>query len=574
MGGFSALNISAKALQAFQYAIQTIGHNISNAETEGYSRQRVNLVASQPDQYTFGSVGTGVDVNNVQRIRDSYLDVRMRRESAELGKWEAQQDALESIELYFNEPSDSGLSSILSGFWEGWESLSNSPENEVNRASLLQQSELLVSNLNTISAGLSQIRQNLDENIRTKITQVNTLASQIATLNGQIVQYESGGGSANDLRDQRDALTNELGGLVNITTYEQQDGAYSINIGGKMLVWGTTSTDLETDADETDPLNISNVVWSDTGKEVRITTGEMYGVLEARDTVLPKYIDKLDTLVAGLITEVNAVHSQGWGLNGYSAMTSSYAVTDASAALGSAGSGLDFYGQLQAGTLNINAIDSSGGVHTFDIAITSATTLNGAVPADNLVNLINSDAGNAGYVTASADASGHLVLTAASGYTFTVTDSSASPSRIGVALGLNNYFTGADASDIAVNPLFDDEPDKVSAAASYSSGDNTNALAIAALRDSNVMLGDTVTIEGYYQTEIVGALGVELDQANSMVDNQDMIVSQISNSMDEVSGVSLDEEMASLVQFQHSYEAAAKYMVLVQEMLQSLIDII
>jgi flagellar hook-associated protein 1 FlgK len=141
-------------------------------------------------------------------------------------------------------------------------------------------------------------------------------------LNGQIVQYESGGGSANDLRDQRDALTNELGGLVNITTYEQQDGAYSINIGGKMLVWGTTSTDLETDADETDPLNISNVVWSDTGKEVRITTGEMYGVLEARDTVLPKYIDKLDTLVAGLITEVNAVHSQGWGLNGYSAMTS------------------------------------------------------------------------------------------------------------------------------------------------------------------------------------------------------------------------------------------------------------
>jgi flagellar hook-associated protein 1 FlgK len=347
-----------------------------------------------------------------------------------------------------------------------------------------------------------------------------------------------------------------------------------LNIGGKVIVWGATSTDLEIDTDETDPLNISDVVWSDTGKEVRITTGQMYGILESRDTVLPKYIEKLDTLVAGLITEVNAVHSQGWGLNGYSKMTSSYAVADASAALGSAGSGLNFHGQLQAGTMNINAIDSSGGVHTFGIAITSDTTLNGAVPDNNLVNLINSNAGNAGYVTASVDASGRLVLTAAGGYTFTVTDSSASSSRIGVALGLNNYFTGTDASNIAVNPLFGDEPDKVAGASSYSSGDNTNAMAIAALRDSHVMLGNTVTIEGYYQTEIVGALGVELDQANSMVDNQDLIVSQINNSMDEVSGVSLDEEMASLVQFQHAYGAAAKYMILVQSMLQSLIDII
>lgn len=557
----AALNLGAKTLQAYQTALQVVGNNISNADTDGYSRQKAVLTATRADQMACGSVGTGVEVSGVERVRDAYLDIKMEKESATLGYWEQCADTLSQLELYLDEPSGStGLSTAMDDFWAAWEDLSNAPDDDVNRASLVQQSLVFTDLVNATASKLSQLQSSTDDGVKSAVSEVNSICAQIGVLNGQIVSYEAGGAVANDLRDQRDLLATQLGSLTNFVLIEQDDGAYGISIGGKTLVWGSQATELATTIGEN---GFSSVVWSDTGKEVAINNGEIAGLVYARDTIIPAYEDKLDALASAMIREVNSTYSQGYCLSGFSGVSATNAVTDAGAALSSAGSGLAFSSSITAGKVNVTVLDGDGNSTVTAIDITAATTLT------SLAQAIDAITG----VTASVE-DGVLTVSADDDYTFQLTDDADSPSGVLMALGINTFFSGTGAEDITVNGVLQDDSSKIAAGLTADSGDNGNALAVAALKDALAMEEGATTFDSYYASKIIGSLGVESAEASSMVESETLIVDKISDSIDETSGVSLDEEMAVLVQYQHAYAAAAKYIGIVDAMLETMEEIL
>jgi flagellar hook-associated protein 1 FlgK len=431
----------------------------------------------------------------------------------------------------------------------------------------VQQSLLLCNTMNDLSGKIDDLRSSLDETVTSKVSQVNSIASQVASLNSQIVSFEAGGKMASDLRDKRDYLLQQLSQVINFTCNELSDGSYSIDVGGKLLVWNTEYTNLATQADEDDPLYLKNVVWEDSLTEVNVTSGELGGLLYVRDTVIPGYRDKVDSLVNGLVKQINITHSQGWGLNGYGSLTAGNAVSDADVAMGSSASGLAFYSDITDGTVAFNAIDASGAVATFEVAVTDDMTLTEFAAA------VNTAGDNLGYVSASISG-GLLSLDAGAGYTVSVIDESADASNLLMALGINTFFSGSEAAEMNVAQAIQDDPDKIAAAASYNPGDNANALAIAALKDTRLMQNATLTFDSFYQTGIIGNLGVAITEAEQMKDNQELIVEQLQDSISRVSGVSLDEEMTVMMQYQHAYEASAKYLTMINEMLDNLMNVV
>lgn len=572
MGIFSGLQIGSKALSAYNVAMQLLGHNIANADTEGYTRQRVRFVTSQPDVFSYGSLGTGVDIGTIERVRDSYLDIQMYRENGSLSKWNSQDEYLSQLELYFNEPSDTGLSSMLNTFWQGWQDLANDPEDQITRTSLIQQSLTFTENLNDVYEKTKQLRVNIDEQMEADVNKVNNIATQIASLNGQILQSESNGNTANDLRDRRDNLIKGLSELVDFTANEQSSGVFSISIGSKQLVWGTQTSSLTVAQNPDNEFALIDIKWADSGTTVTPTSGELGGLLYARDTIIPKYVDKLDEMVKNMIIEVNSMHSKGMGLEGYSTITSENAVTDPTALLSSSASGLDFYNKIKSGTISISVKDSGGNVTTTQIAVDAANMklFDAGDPTHSLATLID-NVNNIQSVSVGAD--GKMTIQAASGYTFYVTDDATNSTNIPMALGINNFFSGSGASDITVSSNIQDSPNLIATARSTAPGDNSNALAVSGLKDATI--DDlSATLNGYYNAQIVGALGVEAEQVNNQKENQDLIVQQLQDRIQNISGVSLDEEMTTMIQYQHAYSAAAKYIALSQQMLTDLVNIV
>ena len=457
MSIFGGITIGGRALSAYQAAMDIIGHNIANANTEGYSRQRATLAATLPDAMAYGAVGTGVEVSDVRRIRDAYLDLQKYAELGTLGQWEMKDDALRQLEVYFPEPSDTSLNNLLSNFWQAWSDVANSPDDQISRVNLIQQSLLLTDSINNTRSKMGQCQENIDGLIESKVDEVNSITSQIAVLNGQILSSETGGHPANDLRDTRDLLASQLSKIIDFSLNEQADGTYAISIGGRPAVWATQTSEIEAVPDGSNG-NLVALRWKGTGEEITPSNGELAGLIDARDVSIPAYIDKLDALVTSLMGAVNDLHVVGHDLNG--------------------------------------------------------------------------DEGIA-------------------------------------------FFSGSDASDITVNQDIQDDPSLIAAASSANPGDNANARAIAALMDTSIDINTlSTTFSKYYQSQIIGSLGIETQEAGQTRENESLIVDQLSDNIQAVSGVSLDEEMTTMIQYQHAYEAAAKYMIMAGQMLDSLMAII
>jgi flagellar hook-associated protein 1 len=560
MSVFGGIGIGGRALSAYQAAMDIIGHNVANADTEGYSRQRATLAATAPDKMAYGDVGTGVEVIDVRRIRDAYLDLQNYTELGTLGQWEMKDKELEKLELYFPEPSDTSLNNLLSDFWQAWSDVADSPDDQTSRENLVQQSLLLTDSINNTRAKMGQCQENIDGLIQSKVDEVNSISSQVAVLNGQIQSSEVGGNPANDLRDKRDLLVSQLASIINFNLNEQDNGTYAISVSGKQLVWNTDAAEMTAVPDSSNG-NLVELQWAGTGETITPTSGELAGLFSVRDTSIPEYIEKLDTLVGNLIEEVNTLHSQGWGLSGQTGMTSENALSAADTL-----EDLPFGADVVDGTVYINPVDSSGAAVTpVAVAITHTMTM------AQLAAAINAAAGT--YVTAAVDSDGYLTIARNSTYTFAFTDSSAAPTHALTALGINTFFSGSTSATVSVKQSIQDDSDTIAAASSFSPGDNSNARAIADLMDTSID-GLSTTFSEYYQSRIIGTLGIEIEQASQIMDNETLIVDQLKDNIQSVSGVSLDEEMSTMIQYQHAYEAAAKYMTMASDMLDALMNII
>ncbi|GAA3172623.1 flagellar hook-associated protein FlgK [Blastococcus jejuensis] len=323
MSTFSGLNAATTALWAQRRALDVTGQNIANVNTDGYSRQRADLQAiggsPVPAFYsTSPGIGAGVTADSVIRIRDAFLEGRGHTETANSAKLTVENDAYELVEQAFREPGDTGIQSLLSDMWSGWEDVANNPKDSAARGQVLQRLETLVGGLHFSHASLGAQWDQSRENLQVLVDDVNAAAASVAELNESIQLARQSGLPANDLADKRDVLAMKLAEQIGGTVRPGDDGVVDVVVGGMTLVAGRTATTFAlagtTDPDATagDPVRI---VTAAGGYTVQ-AGGTAAGQLSALNTILPSYRAALNSVAVDLATGLNAAHAAGYDLDG------------------------------------------------------------------------------------------------------------------------------------------------------------------------------------------------------------------------------------------------------------------
>ncbi|WEG11247.1 flagellar hook-associated protein FlgK [Pullulanibacillus sp. KACC 23026] len=325
---FLGLEIGKRGLAAQQAALTTTGHNIANANTPGYTRQSAVFqatnaipVAGLSSDTTTGQLGTGVEVAQITRLRDSFLDTQYRNENTDLGYWTAKSDTYTKIEDAINEPSDQGLAATMDTFFESWQELANDPDSSSTRAVVRQDAVAVTDSFNAISSSLDQMQSDLHNVITTNTDDVNSLATQIANLNDQISRLVPNDYQPNDLYDQRDNLIDQLSNLVDVQVTPGDSGMVNISVGSGSLVSGKTSNTLsvgfDSDSGLVDPDQIEIG-----GNKVTLQSGELlgdmesYGILGQEDqSIIPSMKAKINSLATTFADAVNTAHKNGLNLD-------------------------------------------------------------------------------------------------------------------------------------------------------------------------------------------------------------------------------------------------------------------
>ncbi|RPK25838.1 flagellar hook-associated protein FlgK [Paenibacillus xylanexedens] len=288
---FHSIETAKRSLFTQTTALSTTGHNVANANTEGYSRQKVNMQASIPmEPFAFlhsttpGQLGTGVEFDSITRVREKFLDDQYRNENTNFGSWSIQRDTLEKLEAIVNEPSDTGFRTVMDNFYKSWSDLSKNPEDVTARRIVKETTLALTDAMNQISRQLDALSQDLDSNIAVKSNEIQGYLGNIANLNSAIVKVESLGDNANDLRDQRDLMTDKLSKIMNITVTDSQQG-YQIQMNGQALVTGGAVQVA------VDPAFLNTAYTAGT-----LTNGEVHGMIKSRDTLVSDYKKQMDEL--------------------------------------------------------------------------------------------------------------------------------------------------------------------------------------------------------------------------------------------------------------------------------------
>lgn len=561
---FSTLDIARSGLQAAQIQMDVAGHNIANVNKEGFSRQRVTLLARSPNYRSFGALGRGVAISNIERVREVFLDTVFRRQAPNEGSALIRASYFTRIEDIFQEPSESGLSTRLNLFFDAANDFANSVEEQPVRLSLVTEAGSLATTLRQVSERIRLLRTNANEEARNLVPQINSLSERIAALNLHIRDSELGHTTANDMRDERDVLVDQLSQIVNITARERPDGQVDILIAGDILVNGALTRELEAVRNPAlDPTrsDLVEIQFVDNGRLATIRSGQLFGALSMRDGELVDYSRRIDTMAATIIEQVNRIHSQGNGLVNLSGtIASTNPAIDPVTALSAAG--LPF--AVTPGTFDVVVYDAAGNASTTTITVTAATTLQSLVA--DLAAIPNFSA------TVAAD-NQTIQLGANAPFTFTFANDT---SGALTALGINGLFTGHDAATIAVNADINADPSLLTSGFSLDlreTGDNTAALALANVRNLLVLDGNTATINDHYESTIV-RIGVNSRGNQDTLDVESAFVEDFRRRREEISGVSLDEEVTNILQFQRAFEASARVVSTVNSMLDTLINMI
>ncbi len=455
MSGLSLiLETARRALQAQQVAIGVTSHNIANATTPGFSRQRAGLVATEPMPGQAGLLGTGVTVASVTRLRDQFLDAQTRDVNQSMSRSSMENQILTQVQSSFNEPSDTALSGSLSQFFNAWQDLSVNPEESSSRNAVIQRGVLLAQSFHSLNGELTQLRSSLADDVSAKLTTINTLTSQLSKLDLQITSARALGQEANDAMDQRDQKLQELSGLININVSFDTRGSMVVSTGGSVIASGAGSLDL-TSSFVGGQIVIQTALG---GANLAVTGGELGGVLNMYNTAIPKTLAQLDQAAGALITRINQLHEAGSGLG--------------------------------------------------------------------------------------------------------------TPPTTGTA-----FLTGTGAADINVNAAVQADTNLVAASSDGTPGNNVTARAIAGVQNEKLLNSNSASV-GQFYNGVVSALGSAVDSADNTSKQQQSVLTGLQNQQSSVAGVSLDEEMTNLIEFQKGYAAAAKVITTVNEMFQTIIQMV
>jgi len=346
---FSCYNIAKTGIYASQRALEVIGHNVTNADTVGYVRQQAMLSDTKSQVYGGKQVGTGVSVSEIRQIRSIFLDNTYRQENSSKSYWENIQSTVEDIEAILDSLSDSsGLGTALDEFFNGWEELAKEPENGTAREAVVEYGIGFAEVVNGIEEQLDQIQESLNEQIISAVSDINTIADQLAELNRLILVNEINGQNANDYRDQRNSLLDTLSGYVEIDVKDLENGMVRVSIGGKSIVNGISSYHLSSSSTGSDGGFVS-VIWESSGLEANVSDGKLSALIRARgearagtisesgttetdvdndadtfsfststdtDNLIPRIREGLNILVNLMTRKINAIHESGTGLDG------------------------------------------------------------------------------------------------------------------------------------------------------------------------------------------------------------------------------------------------------------------
>lgn len=558
-----ALQIGKSALTASQAAIQVAGNNMANAATVGFHRQTIHLAPARDEVIGHNArVGTGVLLQAIRREIDTALQSRYRDSVSSFSRNLVDQRFLTAIETLQNELSDNDISSLLSVFFNSFSELANNPEDSAVRDVVIQQGVSVASRIKALRADYGVVLEEIDRSLGVSIDKVNDILDQLAHINGQIVQTEGVGTPANSLRDQRDLLLDELSEFLEITAIEQPNGAVDVLVGSTPILLGTTSRGVEMRVQSVNGETEVTMRVAADGTKLTINSGTIGGLLTQRDETVRPQINRLDEFTGQLIFQVNRLHSQGQGRSGFDSVTGTYPIADAAAALNSAAANLPF--DIVNGSFFIHLTHSQTGIRT-------AHQINidgGTMSLNDLVNQINTVVGVPN-VTAGVGVAGQFTLAADPGYEVSFSDDT---SGALAALGVNTFFTGQDAADIDVNAVLQTDPNMLAAGSGHVPGSNGTALGVAELQ--HVKLGplSNQSLREYWQNTI-NALAVKTDAANAAVESGSIVKESLAAQIQAVSGVSLDEEAINLMSYQRQFQAAARFISVIDETLQVLLSI-
>ncbi len=615
---FSGIELGKRSIMANTDAITTAGHNISNADTEGYSRQRVQLKEFDPlyradleRPERAGMIGQGVSIQAIERIRDEMLDGRITEQQHLESYWETRSNYYTMIEQVYNEPDDVSIRSNMDKFWESWQELSVHPESHAARQAVVSRGESLADSIKTKWEGLSGIGKLLNGDIEATVKQVNNYTKQIASLNSEIVKSKAMGDNPNDLLDRRDLLVDKLSKLVNISTDNRDADEFLVHVGGQVLVQGGISRgfELETVVDNN---GYSKLVWADTQNDASISGGKLGALIELRDTDIRNEIQSLNTMTMNFSDLVNDIHRNAYGANkvtGLDFFTQHSFVENVNGNFDRDGDGVSDHSYIFrfTGTTKLNPQEQIGLEGTMTLSGPSGNVQVSYYPTDTVETVINRINDSNGEVKAYLDRNSNLVLKATTaaamenpdfvirhvedsgfflaGYSGILRSSGAEGAYDYASADAVNSLAQAQfsvspvlnpAGYVEVNPAIRNDVQSVAAAfmdnsGNVNAGDARAAIEIASVRNTKVMIGHERTFDDYFADSVTN-VGLKGEQAEINFNSQLAVMNDLRTMRDSISGVNIDEELSEIIKFQHGYNAAAKFISVWDSLLDTVIN--
>lgn len=570
----TALQVGRSALLSYQSALQVIGNNISNAGSPDYTRQTPGLTPINGPAMPEGMrPGAGVALTSLKRHLDEALEGRLRTSIGASESNLAQQRAMGLVETLFDPTTGLQVSERMGDFFNNMSQVQNSPTDVAVRQLAISSGQALSDTLRQMRSSLVELGEGFNDQIGALVETANGLANQIAELNTEIVAAEAPGSTASALRDQRDALLRKLGEIVNVSVRHQETGSANVYIGNETIVEGGISRGLKVVSRFDGEFRRDEVVFADTGSQIAIGGGQLEGLITARDQSAYARTAQVDRLAAAVIFEVNKVHSDGQGLRGFSSVTSGYTIADTSAVLNSSDAGLPF--TPINGSFYIATTDqTTGAVLSYQIQIDLDGIGDDDTTLESLVADIND---NVAGVTASITPDNRLSMVGDPGQEFVFGYDGQSQredtSNVLAALGINTFFDGTTAADIAVNASLSIQPSLLTAASVNLSGDGGNAGRLAGVGQVfSDMLEGTSVVEFF--GSIANEIAVDSATARQNVEASSAVRDSLQAQKENISGVSLDEEAIELLKFERAFQGAARFVGVVDRLVSELIALV
>jgi flagellar hook-associated protein 1 FlgK len=617
---FNALYTGYSGLNNSQVGISTTGHNIANAEVDGYTRQRVVSSAAMPLSVGNVEVGNGVEVQEIKRVYDDFVFRRYSEVSADKEYSDYEKDTLETLSTYFPEIDDVGIKTDLSEFYNMWQSFADNPDNTSIKTALAKQAESLTEHIQSTQDQVLELQQEVNNQLATNIDEVNRLAKELAELNKSIDSVEAGDlYSANDLRDKRNVIEKDLERLIGAkVTMDQLEsniqidsdanmrtGSYTVEVNGFNIVDGGTYHPLHIDKDD-NPNGFYEISYKrQDGKlipmEEEITGGKIGAMLDLRghsidttsgvpkDGILQNVVAELDAFATGLIESTNNLYAAAADTKSESN------ILDINPDTPLVNSGYN----VKKGSFNVVVYDIDGNkVATREINIDNATTLSSSSSGNSIKDQLeaqgddNDDANanndvddyvNFNFFNSGTSAMFSLDSQAESqGFTFAIEDnfedgSFDSGTNFAGALGFNGFFSGSNAKDIRVNSDILENPSDIKSGLSPVSGDNSIALNMVQqqFEEYEFKVGDSSYNDTIYGMFDIVATNVGTSTNSAIIRNETINAqySAVETEYFSTSKVDIDEEMTNLIKYQTAYGAAAKVITTIDQMMNTLLGI-